>query len=268
LIKEGVCLYHDCLIEQPLSIDIQLFSGFLSALVSFSERINEQAIRNIDFMNSRFSFLKNNDYILIVRTSTERPLTRTLQQINDLNQELNQNQEIMVLLKDTKNFRSLPLQKYDEHLSTIFNNVINQGMESERQLRQIDLMALIQLGQELYQILCQLAFNCLDKMNNALFEIEKGQDRDNILQYVVSQELINFLDLPDLPYPTFTSKFRTFLYRVADIIKNENGDIKANEELFNSIRGKMIVFLSKNHRVLRYFNLDDIVSATILPLFH
>lgn len=260
LVKEGVGLYHHCTTEKELPINIQLFSGFLGALVTFSEQIAEQAIRNIDFMDSRFSFISNPDYMIIVRTSIERPLERTLQQLSALDQELKQESDIIELLKKTSNFRNLPLQIYSEYISPIFNRVMEQGLEADKQLRQIDLITIIQIGRGIYQLIQSMASKEFYEFINS-----SSTNEDNIMKYFSSTESIDPMQLPDLSYSDFTANIRRFLSLIAEYLEKER--LNPNNIKMSELRIQIIDFISQNYRLLKYFNLDETITTKILPLF-
>ncbi len=254
-------LFHRCLVDKELPIDIQLFSGFLTALVSFSTQIHEHAVRNVDFIDSRFSFINDSHYLLIVRTLIEGPpLERTLQQLHNLNQELKQESELMKLLEDSENFRKYPLQAFSSKFAPIFNQVMEQGLESELQLRQIDLMAITQLGKGIYQLVSKLILKEQD-----LIDKSPLIENNVIFKLITSNEDINLTALPDLPYSSFTNSIKDFLLIIAKRIKDANRE--SDKSLMNELRVQLIDFLSQNYRLLKYFNLDEIISTKILPLF-
>ena len=53
ILKDAICIFHECWIDRALDLNIQLFSAFTMAVNSFSQNtLPSERLRNIDFQNT------------------------------------------------------------------------------------------------------------------------------------------------------------------------------------------------------------------------
>jgi hypothetical protein len=88
VINNSICIGHITLVGTNFDLDPQLMSGFITALIAFSNSSNDN-LKNIDFDKSRLTFLQTKNFILVVRSSTDKPIDRVIQITKNLEQELN-----------------------------------------------------------------------------------------------------------------------------------------------------------------------------------
>ena len=256
IIREGICLFHDCWSEKPLDLNIQLFSAFTMAVNSFSKStLPSEQLRNIDFQNTTLVLepLPEFNILFVIKFSTVSPekqlelLTSIINEIKSFILDFELNELFSV------NASSLPLTAFSLPISKFFNTFISVINQNEKEIRKIDLLSIIQLAEALFNIIVKSKsqINHLDPMNtDNIFSSLLG----NQTSVVLSTDL-----LPNLSRRELKIQFYDFVYNLKKILR---------KNLTNGTQSEILKFFTSNYKLIKSYDLDEVIVLHLLSVFH
>jgi hypothetical protein len=254
IIREGVCIFHECWTDKPLNLNIQLFSAFTSAVNSFSKStLPSEQLRNIDFENTSLVLEPLPEYsiLFVIKFSNIGPekqiyvIENIIRDIKSfiLDFELNE-------LFSVQN-SNLPITAYSLPLSNFFKKFINELNENEKEIRKIDLLSIIQLAETLYNK-CRTKIHDLDKIS---------LDLNNVFNsLLVNQSTSISTDhLPTVSRRDLKNQFSDFVSNLRIILK---------KNLQTSLQKEILKFFTSNYKLIKTYELDEAIVLNLLPVFH
>ena len=260
IVKNSLCYYYKSWTNSPLALDSDLFSGFFSAFNSFQEEVfPNQFVNYIDFIESRLLFLKFKDIFIIVRDNINKPLNRSLLQLNNLTVEIISQIEFSdqlnpILLADEGKAYSVDL--VTELLNPIVEDTIQSLNAMDESTTKFDSMAIINILRELnYTIL-------LVSKTELLENYPIPNNLEWLYRLTISNKPINPLTLELINYEIIHSFVKNYFSYLADNIKKYRLPVRNIEriEFFNGL----MKFLVVNREILNKFRLTDVYIANIL----
>ena len=256
IIKEGICLFHDCWSDKPLDLNIQLFSAFTMAVNSFSKStLPSEQLRNIDFQNTTLVLEPMVEYgiLFVIKFSSISPekqvevMQTILNEIKSFILDFELNEIFSV------NSSNIPLTAYSLPLSKFFQNFISVLNQNEKVIRKIDLLSIIQVGEMLYSHIVksksQIDHLKLNYPENIFKSLFSNHSSSNLL----STDL-----LPTMSKRELKEQFQDFVVALKVILrKNMSFDLQS----------EILQFYTTNYKLIKSYDLDEIIVEHILAVF-
>lgn len=258
IIRSGICIFHECYIENPLDLNVQLFSAFTSAVNSFSKStLPSETLRNIDFQNTTLVLenLPEFNLLFVIKFAT----ISNEKQFEIINAIINEfliyiNEFNYMELFSTSNTKAIPVAVFGVSLSRFMNLFLAKLDQNEAEIRKIDLLGIVQLSETL--------LNMIVKSKSDLNELKiKTVKSENIFSKLLLGPGTGYLStdtLPGLSRRELREQFSEFIanfYPVVERIKSKDLQL----EIFN--------FFVSNFEFIKSYNLDDELVNHLLSIF-
>ena len=253
LIHNSLCLYHKTWTENPISVDGNLFSGFLSAFKSFQEQVfPSQNIKHIDFHSDRLVFSVTSYFYIVVRDQLEKPVERSIMQLTNITSEVTTHIESDSRLYSyfsNKSQKPISLLELEESISPIIENVIFMISLAESQVNKYDVVTILHLMRELRDLILEI------NDDRVFFNFARSNSNAWFYELLFSDQDIDLQSVPVISYKMLHSILEDFIKQVSDSL-TLYGNKKVNGSLIE-LHNKIISFLSMNSDTLRRFGIID-----------
>ena len=260
IIKNSICYYHKNWTQYPIKVDNLLFSGLFSAFTSFQEEMfPNQSVNYIDFVDSRLIFLKYNNLIFIIRDSINKPLSRSLTQLNNFIIE------IMFEIQYNKKFNDLLILDKElimsddeifDFLDPIVQEIISSQISIDTQTNKFDILAIISVLRDL-RILFTKSYGII---NFSQFDTHTNLNWAKSM--IQSDKPINQLEIQFVDYDIINSFSQIFLeIIIMDISYMINS--KNYQEYFQFKNNLFNLFVT-NYEILTKFHLENFFVTKFL----
>ncbi len=255
IIKDGICLFHECWSDKPLDLNIQLFSAFTMAVNSFSKStLPSERLRNIDFQNTTLVLEPMPKYgiLFVIKFSSIPPekqvevLTSILNEIKSFILDFELNEIFSVQASN------MPITAYSLPLSKFFKNFISVLNQNEKVIRKIDLLSIIQIAELLYSQIV--------KSKAQINDLHLSYS-DNIFNNILIDSTANSLStdlLPSLSKRELKKQFYDFVSNLKKILR---------KNLSMELQSDVLLFFTTNYKLIRTYDLDEIIVEEILNVF-
>lgn len=255
IIRDNVCIFHECWSEKPIDLDIQMFSAFTSAVNSFSKTtLQSEQLRNIDFQNTTFVLEPLAEYgiLFVIKFS---PISEE-KQLEVMNSILSEIKSFILDFELNELFSvqssNIPLTAYRLPLSKFFQNFMLIMNQNEKEIRKIDLLSIIQLAESLYSRIVK------SKAQNTLLE---PLNSDNIFNNLLNNHTSTILStdsLPTLSRGELKHQFHDFVVAIKLILR---------KNLSLELQNEVLRFFTTNYKLIKTYDLDEAIVENILAVF-
>lgn len=265
LINQSLCLYHKNWNEETENEDIEvnLFSAFFTAFQAFqTEVFPNQIIKHIDLLNERLVINITPLFSLIVRDQIEKPLERSIMQIENISSELIKSIEAHGELYTYflgKTSKIIPIPTIEENLSPVIEGVIEMISMAELQINKFDIITVLQIMREVRDLILQIND---DRIFNNF-----ARDQTSIWFYelLFSDENIELSAVPSITYKELKHVIEDFIKQTNDSLTLYGNSNKSENDCIN-FHNRVITFLAVNTSILKKFGiLESILTG---PLRH
>ncbi|MHA2365810.1 MAG: hypothetical protein ACXAC7_17765 [Candidatus Hodarchaeales archaeon] len=259
ILKNTLCINHTSCTSEPLEIDESIFSGFFSALLIFSKSaLTKEYLRNIDFMNNRFSVINQNNYSIIIRSSTDIPLKRIVQQTQifalEIDNLIDLYDDLSEIKVKTKSF--FASSKIKKSLSVVITEAIDQSNQAASKLRKVDIITLIQIAKYFINILEKYKLghnNLTNKKTNSL-----------IYNLIFNENNFTNDQLPNISYGIVYKEINYILNKNIEIFQDKITTL--DNTLFKNLCKDIADYIEKNWTIITYFNLQNLFVSTFTSI--
>ena len=263
LIHNSLCLYHQNWSKNPVQVDGNLFSAFLTAFSSFQEQVfPRQHIKHIDFLNDRLVFSLNPYFSIVVRDQLEKPIKRSIMQITNISSEITANIENDPNLLSYFTFKSskpISLLELEDVISPIIDNVIFMISMAESQVNKFDVVTILTLMRELRDLVLDI------NDDRVFFNFARTESNSWFYELLFSDTDIDIQKVPLISYKVLHAVLQDFINQVSDSLSLYNTK-KPNGNLID-VHNKIIGFLSFNGGTLKRFGIINSVLTGPLKYF-
>ncbi len=267
IIHDGICIYHKTLRDpfnvnfKGLNLEPQLFSGFVTALISFTQNQLEakNALQKISFYDGIYDILNVEDTLVVISLNTQYLSEQKLNQsvvslTNEISYIIQTNDELAHLRKDKvlSKQKPIPLSLYN----SIFDTFLEKNLEDiyiiQNRMIMVDIFTLIQILEDLRQLfdqlqvsskIIELSISISPKAKTIIKNIEKVKEENTASLYLIQKEI-----------KTVVQNSIKSIQR-DELLKNNNG--------FESYK-KLLSFVKKNYSLLKQFQIDDTFFEEII----
>lgn len=255
IINNGICLYHKVLQEfsnpkfQGLSLDKQLFSGFITALYNFSED-NSNYLQKISFNNGNFEIVHIEDILVVLSLASnllsEKKLDQSIASLtNEIKYIIQTNEKLKHLRSN--NLTKPTIVSLDEY-KFIFEPFLNKVLEDmyliQNQLIMVDILTLIQILEELKTLFNQV--NVSSKIIE--YSLTLSPKAAKVLKNI---EILKDEDLGNLD--VIQKEFKLVIQKSIKSIEKQELVNKNSNDIYK----KLLSFVKKNYTILKQFQLED-----------
>lgn len=262
LIKNSLCYYYKSWTDTPIEVDNDLFSGFFSAFNSFQEEVfPNQFVNYIDFIDSRLLFLKFGDLFIIVRDVMQKPLTRSLLQLNNLSIEIISQIELVddlksTLLSEEGSTTLTSTELITSLLNPIVDDTINLLSSSGNQMNKFDLMAVILILRELN--------SCISKIvdSNLFTNFQCSSQIKWFYSLTINIEPLDPTKFSVISYNLLVSFVQSYFDYLAKNLSKYK--LQLNNDQLLDFYNELNKFLAVNREALSKFRLTDLYISKFL----
>lgn len=260
LIHEGVCIYHKTLKDpfnanfKGLNMEKQLFSGFITALMSFTKNQLDESnsLQKISFDNGLYEIVDVETVSIVLSVNTnylsEQKLKQSVISLTDeIRYVIQTNDSLRHLRTNIANKKPMviPLNEYHTVFESFLEKILDDIYTIQQQLIIVDISTLIQVLDDLKILFEHLHVSsniieyCLTispKAKAIAKNLEKVKDEDTSSLYLIQKEFKN-------------------------VLQNSIKSIKKDEFLKNNgseAYKKLLFFVKKNYSILKQFQLEDL----------
>lgn len=254
IIRGGICVFHECWVEFPLDLNVQLFSAFTSAVNSFSKTtLPSETLRNIDFQNTTLVLenLPEFDLLFVIKfasISSDKQFEITNALINEF--LIYVNEFNLMELFSISNTKAIPISVYTQALTRFLNYFLTTLAQNEAEIRKIDLLGVVQLSASL--------FNIVVKSKADLGVLKANTSHDNIFKKILlgsSSVYLSTDSLPGMSRRELKGQFSEYIKNLSLIIDNH---------LDEDMERKIFKFYINNFQLIKSFNLDEELVINLL----
>lgn len=263
IIKDGLCLYHKSWIVNPLAVDGNLFSAFLTAFKSFQEEVfPSQAMRHIDFFSDRLVFLSTQYFYIVVRDQLEKPTERSVMQLSNISSELvelieNDSDLYPYFSKDQA--KAMSLTEIEKKITPLLESVISMLSMAETQVLQFDVMTILQILREMKELILEIGDERI------FLNFSRNETNQWFYEILFSEKDMNIESVPNINYKILNEIASDFIKQVGDSLALYG---RTNDDLhYINLHNKIITFLSMNSEALKRFGVIDKLLSGPLRYF-
>lgn len=267
IIFEGICIYHKTLKDpfnknfKGLNLEPQLFSGFITALISFTENQldSNNGLQKISFYDGIYEIVAIENTLVIISLNTSYLSEQKLKQsvvslTNEISYIIQTNEKLIHLRKDNvpSNKTPVSLAVYNNTFDTFLEKNLEDIYIIQNHMIMVDILTLIQILEDLRLFFEQIkvsskiieySISISPKAKAIIKNIEKVKEEDTANLYLIQKEIKN-------------------------VVQNSIQSIK-KDELLKSNNGsdgykKLLSFVKKNYKLLKQFQLDDTFFEEII----
>lgn len=263
LIHNSLCLYHKAWSKNPVQVDGNLFSAFLTAFNSFQEQVfPEQHIKHIDFLNDRLVFSVNSYFSIVVRDQLEKPIERSVMQLTNIASEVQSHIEQESNLYSyftNKTTKPISLLELEEIISPVIENVIFMISMAESQVNKFDVVTILHLMRELRDLILEI------NDDRIFINFARTQDNAWFYELLFSDIDIDISQVPLISYKVLYAMLKDFIKQVSESLSLYSST-RVNDNLID-VHNKIISFLALNSETLERFGIIEQVLSGPLRFF-
>ena len=268
LINDGICIYHKVL-KDPLnsqftglSLEKQLFSGFISALLNFTKtQLDDTSLQKISFNNSIYQIVHVEGILVVLSLNTtylsENKLKQAVISLTDEIAYIIQTNDKLTHLqkeKKTNEVKILPMNEYNDLFDGYLEKILEDIYKIQNQLVMVDILTLIQILGDL-----KVLFDKLEVTSQiVVLSLSLSSKAKRVMQNidVLKQET---------PYNLFSIE-----KELKNVVHNSLQSIEYTDLLRQkSSNGHKTVlkFVKKNYTILKQFNFEDLFFKEFMAIF-